>query len=173
MRMNGLKLKFYWICTFIFNFAISMITFTIFYVFGTYVLELSFFVNTSGAIMWIMFIGWGIAQIGMTNLVQIWIRNGKSATIIGYIMSIFSTLLGQTVSIAVYPDPLKMPIYLLMYPPFALCRLIYIMGIACSSSGCYQSIFHINSEAVTCLIILYFWFIVFLFSIWLNDQVQQ
>jgi hypothetical protein len=44
--------------------------------------------------MWTVFIGWGIAQIGMTNLVQIWISNGKSATIIGYILSIFSTLLG-------------------------------------------------------------------------------
>lgn len=173
MRMNGLKIKYYWVCTFIFNFTLSMVTFTIFYVFGTYVIKLSFFTQTSGTFMWTLFIGWGIAQIGMTNLVQIFIGSGKSATIVGYILSVFSSLLGETIAVAVYADPLKMPFWLLLYPPFSLCRIIYLMGIACSSSGCYRSIFHINGEAVTCLIILYAWFFVFLFSIWLNDQVQQ
>lgn len=144
MRMNGLKIKYYWISTFIFNFMLSLVTFTIFYVFGTYILKLSFFTSTSGMLMWVMLIGWGIAQIGMTNLVQIFIASGKSATIIGYILSIFSTLLGETIAVAVYADPLVMPTWLLLYPPFALCRIIYIMGIACSSSGCYTSISDIN-----------------------------
>jgi hypothetical protein len=94
MRMNGLKIKYYWICTFIFNFLLSMITFSIFYIFGKYVLGLSFFIQTSGVLLWVMLIGWGIAQISMTNFVQIFIRNAKSATIIGYILSIFSTLIG-------------------------------------------------------------------------------
>lgn len=44
--------------------------------------------------MWVMLIGWAIAQIGMTNFVQIFISNAKSATIVGYVLSIFSTLLG-------------------------------------------------------------------------------
>lgn len=145
MRMNGLKLKYYWICTFIFNFLLSMLTFTIFYIFGTYVLALSFFTETSGLFMWVMFVGWAVAQIGMTNFVQIFIGSGKSATIIGYILSIFSTLLGETIAVAVYADPLLMPTSLLLYPPFALCRIIYIMGIACSSSGCYTSISDISS----------------------------
>jgi hypothetical protein len=92
-----------------------------------------------------MLIGWGIAQIIMTNFVQIFIRNAKSSTIIGYILSIFSTLIGYTISVAVYPDPFNMPIGLIMYPSFALCRIVYQLGIAGSSSGCYQSIFHINS----------------------------
>lgn len=109
----------------------------------------------------------------MTNFIQIFISNGKSATIIGYILSVFSTLVGETVSIAVYSEGIKMPFSLLFYPPFALCRFIYLMGIACSTTGCYSSIFHLNGEGVECLVILYGWFFVFLFSIWLNDQVQQ
>lgn len=148
MRMNGLKLKYYWNCTFVFNFGLSLITFAIFYIFGAYVLELSFFTETSGVFMWTLLLGWGIAQIGMTNFIQIFIYNGKSATIVGYVLSVFSTLVGETVAIAVYSDPMKMPFLLLFYPPFALCRLIYMMGIACSSTGCYSSIFHINGEGV-------------------------
>jgi hypothetical protein len=92
----------------------------------------------------VILIGWAIAQISMTNLVQIFISNGKSATIIGYILSIFSTLVGETISAVVYSDPMKMPLSLLIYPPFALCRIIYLMGIACSTNGCYSSITHIN-----------------------------
>lgn len=173
MRMNGLKLKYYWICTFIFNFAISMLTFSLFYIFGTFILKLTFFTTTSAALMWLMFVGWGIAQISLTNFVQIFIRNGKSATIIGYILSIFSSLVGDTISMAVYADPLKMPFWLLCYPPFALCRIIYLMGIACSSTGCYSSVSSFHSEGIMSLLILYGWFFIFLFSIWLNDQVQQ
>ena len=133
MRMNGLKLKYYWVCTFIFNMAISIITFTIFLIFGRYVLKLSFFRQTSMLLLCTLLMGWAVAQISMTNLVQIFISNGKSATIIGYILSIFSTLVGQTIAIAVYADPMKMPISLLLFPPFALCRIIYLMGIACST----------------------------------------
>lgn len=173
MRMNGLKIKYYWISTFLFNFILSMAAFSVFYIFGTYVLELTFFTQTSSAFMWVVLIGWAIAQIGMTNLVQIFIRNAKSATIIGYLLSVFSTLLGETISVAVYSDPQIMPFWLLAYPPFSLCRIIYKMGIACSSTGCYKSLFDISSETTLCILILYGWFFVFLFSIWLNDQVQQ
>lgn len=172
MRMNGLKLKYYWISTFCFNFVISMITFSVFYIFGRFVLQLTFFYS-SWVLFWVVLVGWAIAQISMTNLVQIFIRNGKSATIVGYILSIFSTLLGETIAVAVYADPLRMPIFLLMYPPFALCRIIYHMGIACSSTGCYSSIWDINEESVIIIVILYMWMLVFLFSIWLDSRVQQ
>lgn len=143
MRMNGLKLKYYWICTFFFNFLISMVTFAIFYIFGAFVLDISFF-STSWVLLWVIFIGWAIAQISMTNFIQIFITNGRSATIIGYILSIFSSLLGETISVTVYADPLTMPTSLLLYPPFALCRIIYHIGIACSSNGCFRHITEIN-----------------------------
>jgi hypothetical protein len=123
--------------------------------------------------MWILLIGWAIAQISMTNFFQIFLKNSKSASIIGYILSIFSTLVGETISMGVYPDPLKMPFVLLLYPPFSLCRIIYIMGIACSSTGCYNSLDSLNEEATHIMFILYGWFLVFPFSVWLHDKVQQ
>ena len=43
MKMNGLNIKYYWITTFIFNFLISIATFMVFYLFGVYVVGLSFF----------------------------------------------------------------------------------------------------------------------------------
>ena len=123
--------------------------------------------------MLLTLIGWAIAQIAMTNFVQIFINNGKSATIIGYLLSIFSTLVGECIAVFIYAYPLQIPFGLLLYPPFCLCRIIYLMGLACSSSGCYSSILNSDSEILTCIFILYLWFPVFLLSIWLDGQVQQ
>lgn len=81
-----------------------------------------------------MFIGWAIAQISMTSFVQIFINSSKTATIIGYILSIFSTLIGVTLCTVVFPYPMKMPFYLLCYPPFALSRIVFHIGLACSDS---------------------------------------
>ena len=139
MKMNGLNIKYYWISTFIFNFLISMVTFMVFYLFGFYVIGLSFFTETSFGLFWIMLVGWAIAQISLTNFVQIFINNAKSATIIGYLLSIFSTLVGEALTITIHPYPMDMPFLLLLYPPFSLCRINTMIGAACATSGCYRS----------------------------------
>lgn len=142
MRMNGLNIKYYWVSTFIFNFCLSLITFFIFFAFGRYVLALTFFTQTDAGLMWLTLVGWAIAQISMTNFVQIFISNGKSATIIGYLLSIFSTLVGEVIAVFIYAYPLQVPTLMLFYPPFSLCRIIYLMGLACSTTGCYSSVFN-------------------------------
>ena len=43
MKMNGMRMKDYWIMTFLFSLLITTITYTVFYLFGYYILELSFF----------------------------------------------------------------------------------------------------------------------------------
>lgn len=47
MRMNGLRMREYWIVMYLFNFLISILTFFTFYLFGYYVLEFSFFTHTN------------------------------------------------------------------------------------------------------------------------------
>lgn len=60
-----------------------------------------------------------------------------------------------------------------MFPPFALCRIIVMIGSACATGGCYSSFTVAEFEIKKCIMILYGWFIVFLISIWLNDKVEQ
>ena len=45
-------------------------------------------------LIWVTYIGWAIAQIALTSFVQIFISNSKTATIVGYLLSIFSTIIG-------------------------------------------------------------------------------
>ena len=141
MKMNGLDSKHYWINYFIVSFLLCMLTSLNMYIFGAYIIDITFFQQTSFMLIWLTFIGWAIAQVALTSFVQIFISNSKTATIVGYLLSIFSTIIGEVISTIIFPLPLRMPFGLLLYPPFALCRIIYYMGWSCSeTTGCYRSL---------------------------------
>jgi len=61
MKMNGLKLKDYWIITVLFYLLITILTFSVFWVFGLFILQLKFFVDTSLLLMFLVLLGWGFA----------------------------------------------------------------------------------------------------------------
>lgn len=94
MKMNGLDSKHYWINYFIVSFLLSMVTSFNMYIFGAYFIGIDFFEQTSPLLIWVTFIGWAISQIALTSFVQIFISNSKTATIVGYLLSIFSTIIG-------------------------------------------------------------------------------
>lgn len=144
MKMNGLNVKYYWVSTFIFNFAITSIMLTFFYCFGRYYLGLTMFVQTNPTVFWSLLVGWAIALISMTNFVQIFINSAKSATIIGYLLSIFSCFVGEAITTFIYAYPQTVPVPILLYPPFALCRAIYLIGFNCASNNsCYKDLSHV------------------------------
>lgn len=47
MKINGLKMRYYWICNFIFNFLLYTVTMVIFNIFGGLILGLSLFTDTN------------------------------------------------------------------------------------------------------------------------------
>jgi len=108
MKLNGLSIVHYWFVVFIFNLLLSSITFTTFFVFGKYILKLSYFTETSSVLIITILFGWSLSQIGMANFFQVFINKAKTATIIGYIVSIFTSLLGQALSAGIYPVPFVM-----------------------------------------------------------------
>jgi hypothetical protein len=174
MKMNGLNIKLYWINFFLVSFILTLATELIMYIVGVYVIEITFFTKTSAGVIWCVFVGWAVAQIAMTSFFQIFINNSKTATIIGYVLSIFSTLIGVTICTVIFPYPMQLPLLLVLYPPFALSRIIFHLGFACADSReCYRSLSDVDWEVGECLFLLYCWFFVYLFSIWLNEMVQQ
>jgi hypothetical protein len=141
----------YWAVTFLYNFCLSVITFTTFYVFGRWIFGLSYFIETSGLLMAIIMLGWALSQISLANLVQVFISKAKTATIIGYVLAIFITLVGEALAVGIFAMPLIMPLCnniidldLRLYPSISLCRLFYKMAFACSNGSCYQSIYEID-----------------------------
>lgn len=63
MKMNGMRMRDYWVVTYIFCLLISFFTFSIFYLFGYYALALDFFVDTGFSVLATIFTGWALTQI--------------------------------------------------------------------------------------------------------------
>ncbi len=140
MRMNGLGIMTYWGVNFVFCFGVSFVTYAVFYVFGYFVMASAFFVKTSFWVIWIILIGWIICQIGLSMFVQVFISNSRAANIIGYLLTIWTNLVGATLSVAFYQYPVEMPFSVSLWPTIAFNRLFYLLFINCSSDRCFNSL---------------------------------
>ncbi len=129
MKMNGLKIRYYWLTFFVFNLTLSIVTNLLFFLVGTFVFTTPFFSKTSPALLFIVSFGWSLAQIGMAAFFQTFLNKSRSANIIGYLVSIWTTMIGATLNLGVYQYPSVFPIGLQMFPPFAFIRLFYLMMI--------------------------------------------
>ena len=139
MRMNGLSMLTYWGVNFLFNFFISFATYVVFFAFGYFVMENSLFLLTSFWLFWLILLGWILCQIGMSMIFQVFISNSRAANIIGYLVTIWTNLIGATLSVALYQYPVQMPFLVTLWPTIAFNRIFYLMFINCSADHCYSS----------------------------------
>lgn len=107
-------------------------------------LVLHFFTKTSTALLFVVAFGWSLSQIGMAAFFQTFLNKSRSANIIGYLVSIWTTMIGATLNMGVYQYPSEFPIGLQMFPPFAFVRLFYNMMMECTNGDCFFDIQHIS-----------------------------
>jgi ABC-type anion transport system duplicated permease subunit len=105
---------------------------------------------------------------------QVFVSKARSATIVGYLLSIWVNTMTVSLNQLVYVDPQEMPLALRLFPPFAFSRLIYNISMSCSTGACYQSISDMSSEMKSSVIILYIGAILLIFGgIYLYEVVPQ
>jgi hypothetical protein len=161
MKMNGMRISSYWLVYFIFNFILCLVTNIVFFLLGSFALKTPFFLKTSPALLVIIAIGWSLAQIGLAAFFQTFLNKARSANIIGYIIAIWTMMIGSSLNIGVYQVPSEFPGWLQALPPFAFNRLFYLMLINCSDADCYNTLEEINPEMKNCIVSLYAGFVVF------------
>ena len=105
MKMNGMKISSYWLVYFIFNLILALLTNIIFIVMGMLLTKMRFFSQTDPLLIIITLLGWSLAQIGMAVFFQTFLSKSRSANIIGYLISIWTSMIGSTISIGVYQYP--------------------------------------------------------------------
>lgn len=105
MKMNGMRMRNYWFVNFLFNFGMNTITNLIFFGFGFILIDNPLFTHTGIDVLIVVSVGWILAQIGMATLLQVFIKSNRAANIIGYLVSIWTNLIGATLSIALYQYP--------------------------------------------------------------------
>ena len=137
MKMNGMKISNYWLVYFIFNFTLCLVTNVVFFLLGVFMLGTDFFTRTSGLLLVLVVVGWSFSQIGMAAFFQTFLSKSRSANIIGYVIAIWTMMIGSTLSVGVYQVPSQFPIGLQVVPPLAFNRLFYLMLNECSDANCY------------------------------------
>jgi len=106
MKMNGLDPNVFWINFMLVSLCLSFVTSLNMYIWGSYIIQVPFFTDTSFGVIWLLFGGWAIAQTAMASFFQVFLDSARTATIIGYVLSIFSTLLAMALCTVIFPYPM-------------------------------------------------------------------
>ena len=155
MKINGLKMFNYWMSNLIFNYTLYTITMIVFIIVGCIVLKLTIFIETHWLLLLLTFVSWGFCQVGLAFFFQAFINNARSATIVGYMLSLWTTLIAVSLNFSIYDLPEPYPFWLLCYPTFSLCRIFYYMTYKCGYDKCMDSLDNLSNEFVNCYYLLF------------------
>lgn len=177
MKINGLKLRYYWLSNFLLNYLLYILTMILFICFGGYVLKLSLFTDTHIVILTAILLAWGICQIGLAFFYVAFINKARTATIAGYMLSIWTPVICVCLNLLVFESidtENPCPFYLFMYPTFALSRLFYVIAMKCAYEHCIASLNDLNGEMIVCFGIMLVMGIVFgVVGVYLNEVLPQ
>lgn len=125
MKMNGMKMSYYWVVNFIFDFFTYSLTIVWFCLFGYYVMSLKTFTQTSIGLQIVTFVGWGLAQISMSYFLYPFMHKAYSASLVGYIIALWCTVIAVTLNISMFEFPKQMSTSLNVIPFFSFSRIYY------------------------------------------------
>jgi len=162
MKMNGLKMINYWIANYLWCLCLYIIAVSLFFIFGRFILKTDFFTETNPLILFAVFLGWGLCQVSMAVFFQNFFARAKTAIIVGYLLSTWTSIIGVTFSEAAYPTPRELPYNIRLFPPFAFVRIIYQLTFECGNMKCVQNFADLGGEMWSCFAIVYGGALVFL-----------
>jgi hypothetical protein len=157
MKINGLQMKYYWLVSAICNFAFYIVQAAVYFFYGKHVAQLSFFIESSAALLWITFIGWGLCQISLAFAYSSFFNQQQSAQIVGYTLAIVGSCLCTSLMMAggVYDENKEMFWWLRLHPTPNFARILYIIADNCAWRECDASVEGTSDELKTCLKCLY------------------
>jgi len=155
MKMSGLKISNYWTANYTWSLCMYTVAAFLFYLVGRFAVKLDFFMDTNPMILFVTFFGWGLSQVSLSIFFQNFIAKAKTAIIFGYLVALWTALIGSTLGFALYASPKQLPTAVLIYPPIAFTRIIYLLCFRCGSAECVSEFAELNAEMTDCLKVLY------------------
>mmetsp|Transcript_20402 Transcript_20402/g.30347 ORF Transcript_20402/g.30347 Transcript_20402/m.30347 type:complete len:556 (-) Transcript_20402:20-1687(-) len=130
-------MKLYWLVTYIYDLLLFFCVF-ILLIIVCLAFQLRFFTQTSPVILFLLFFGWGNAQIAFSFFLSTFFDKARSASVVGYLLVIASVLITYLLNSTIF-DPTKLPLGIwLLYPPMPFFRSIFLIGIGCGLMECTQ-----------------------------------
>ena len=135
-RAMGLSMSAHYVVTYALNLALYIAVSGSFWATAA-ALGFAFFSQTSPLLLGVALLGWGFALVSSAQLIAAFLNSRKTATILGYVIALFATLLAVLVAAGIYgsatPYGLHQPMPLALYtvPVFGLARFLYLGTYAC------------------------------------------
>ena len=154
MKINGLRMRNYWISNFIFNYIVYAITMVFFLIFGSFVFSLNLFRETSFLLIFVTLFVWGFAQIGLAYFFQAFLSNARTTSVIGYMIAFWLILIGTCLNLAMFVLPKEAPYLLNLFPSFGIARIFYYMASFCAYDTCISEFSRVSREVKFALVYL-------------------
>jgi len=116
-------------------------------------------------------LGWGFAQVAMAFFLSVFLNKSQTATIVGYAVAVWFTVVASTFNLTVYSPPNEMDWFMYFLPPFTFSRLIYLISTKCGYEHCISGFKDFNREMTWCLVNLYLWSLIYMILGWYLYQV--
>ena len=155
MKINGLKMRNYWISYFIFDYIVYAVTMIFFIIFGTYVFGLNLFKETDFLLVFLTLVIWGYAQIALAFFFQAFLSNGRTTSVIGYMIALWLIIICTCLNLAMFVIPKEAPYILNIFPSFAMSRIFYYMATYCGYETCIAKFSRINDEVKYALVYMF------------------
>ena len=155
LKINGIKMRNYWISNFIFNYIIYLIVAILFFLFEAYIFNINYFAKTSFILVLLTLLGWGIGQIGLSYFFQAFISKEKINTIFSLSILFFISFVTFCFNMALYVIPREAPYILNIFPTFALYRIFHYITFSCGFNGCIPNFDKVSTEIKFALLFLY------------------
>jgi len=92
----------------------------------------------------------------------------------GYLLSIWITLVAISLNITLFSFPNQMSLYLHLYPTFSFVRFFYITAYHCAFGECLTGFFSLNGEAWVCILALFLQGTIYgALALYLNEVIPQ
>ena len=174
LKINGMKMSMYWLSIIIFNMMFYLIIMTIFFLFGYFVFGFPIFTKISLFLQLIIIIGWGLNQISFAIFLQTFLNKAKTSSILGYILSVWLSILAIGLNIKIFRNPRLLPEFLLCIPSFNIVRTYYVISGLSYVGNYIDDISMIPKEISNCLFYLYLSALIyFLLGIYLFEVVPR
>lgn len=141
LEVNGMKVTYYWLSTFLFFYVYLCIGSALFYVSGKLILDDALFQRLPWWEVAVFLLLWNAIQVVVSLVVSGFINSSGTATAAGFIMALMLNLFYAMVNLNVYPYPNKMPVWYKLIPLSLLSRGLIFLNIKAANAASEDEMF--------------------------------
>ncbi|KAL9642897.1 hypothetical protein ABK040_010592 [Willaertia magna] len=135
MKLMGMKIRYYFFVTFIFQYFLFIISSILFVIFSA-IFGFRFITQTNGVITLVFFIGWGLCLVSFSFLLASVIRRTIVGTIASYMIVLIGPLCGVILELTVFENAPNAALPLLLIFPLQISHYSVAVGSSCNSFRC-------------------------------------